>query len=274
MNIPFYKMHGIGNDFVVIDNSVNSISLNKRRVKALCDRRYGIGCDQLIVLSNPKNDLADVYVQFFNGNGDEAGACGNGSRCVIAWLYRKYHRTEFILQTNAGLLPAQVIDSQMVKVNMGQPRTKWRDIPLKHEADTLYLPLAGEPSAVSIGNPHVTFFVEDLSTVDPVFCGKVLEKDPLFVEGANISFVQMLDRQAMRVRVWERGSGLTLACGSGACASVVNAVRRGLADRHCQVKMDGGNLIIDWDAENNEVLMTGPTSFSYQGSFDLDHYPL
>ena len=150
----------------------------------------------------------------------------------------------------------------------------WRDIPLQRDVDSLYLPLSGEPAAVSMGNPHVTFFVEDLSTVDPVFCGQVLEKDPLFPEGANIGFVQMLDRQNMRVRVWERGAGLTLACGSGACASVVNAVRRGLADRYCEVRMDGGNLIVEWDEASNDVLMTGPVHFSFTGQFNLDHYPL
>lgn len=274
MNIPFYKMHGIGNDFVIIDNSVNNIELNERRIKTLCDRRYGIGCDQLIVLSKPKDSNSDVYVQFFNEGGDEAGACGNGSRCVAGWLHHKYQRKEFVLQTKVGLLPVEVIDEHTMKVNMGKPRVKWQEVPLAHDVDTLALPLAGAPSAVSMGNPHVTFFVEDLSTVDPVFSGKILEKDPLFSEGANIGFVQMLDRQSMRVRVWERGAGLTLACGSGACASVVNAVRRGFADRYCEVKMDGGNLIIEWDEETDNVLMTGAIHFSFTGQFQLDDYPL
>ena len=274
MDISFSKMHGIGNDFVIIDNSVNRIQLNNNRIAELCDRRYGIGCDQLIILSAPRDKKADVYVRFFNPGGDEAGACGNGSRCVTAWLHDKFQRKNFTLQTSAGLLPTEVIDAFTVKVNMGQPKMNWRDIPLQRDVDSLYLPLSGEPAAVPMGNPHVTFFVEDLSTVDPVFCGQVLEKDPLFPEGANIGFVQMLDRQNMRVRVWERGAGLTLACGSGACASVVNAVRRGLADRYCEVRMDGGNLIVEWDEASNDVLMTGPVHFSFTGQFNLDHYPL
>lgn len=274
MNIPFYKMHGIGNDFVIIDNCAKNISFTERRISALCDRRYGIGCDQLVVLSAARDESADIYVQFFNPDGSESGACGNASRCVAALLHEKLDKKNILLQTNAALLSTEIIDNKTVSVDMGVPGLKWQEVPLSQDVDTLHLPISGDPIAASMGNPHVTFFVDDLSTVDPVFCGQVLENDPLFPEKANIGFVQMLDRQSMRLRVWERGAGLTLACGSGACASVVNAVRRGLADRECLVKMDGGSLTIYWREKDDHVIMTGPAVLSFSGNFNQDTYPL
>ncbi|MBB2161399.1 diaminopimelate epimerase [Gluconacetobacter sacchari] len=274
MMIPFSKMHGLGNDFVVVDERVERHGLTPARIAALADRHRGIGCDQFVVLRPACQAGADVFVRFFNADGSESGACGNASRCVADLLWRGEGRRRSVLQTRAGLLPASVDgETGLVTVDMGPPALAWRDVPLAEPADTLHLPLAGDPAAASMGNPHVTFFLADLLDLDPVVAGPLLEHDPLFPERANIGFAQVLSRAAMRLRVWERGSGLTLACGSGACAAAVNAVRRGLVERTCRVEMDGGALSITWRDGDGHVLMTGPATTSFVGSFDPEIYP-
>ncbi|CAP56249.1 putative diaminopimelate epimerase [Gluconacetobacter diazotrophicus PA1 5] len=275
---PFHKMHGLGNDFVVVDERAERYGLTPARIAALADRHRGIGCDQFVVLQPATRDGADVLVRFFNADGTEAGACGNASRCVAALLWRQEGRRETVLQTRAGLLPARVDDAGVVTVDMGRPALDWRDVPLARAADTLHLPLAGDPAAASMGNPHATFFLDDMLDLDPVVAGPLLEHDPLFPERANIGFAHVRSRTELRLRVWERGSGLTLACGSGACAAVVNAVRRGLVERTCTVGMDGGALSVSWRAqddpgEGGHVLMTGPATVSFVGTFDPEGYP-
>ena len=272
----FTKMYGCGNDFVILDERTEPLGLTPARIAALANRRTGIGCDQLITLQHaPDGSNADLAVRFFNPDGSEAGACGNGTRCAAVLLYAETGRPHLIIQTIAGNLPAQVHSSSRVTVNMGQPRLEWPDIPLSEPADTLHLPLAegpvSDPAAVSMGNPHVTFFVADIAAIPVGQLGPVLESHSLFSERANIGFAEVQGPDRIRLRVWERGAGLTLACGSGACAAVVNAHRRGLVGRTAAVELDGGELAMEW-LPNNHVLMTGPVATAFTGEVDLSTY--
>lgn len=267
-------MHGLGNDFVVIDEREYPLNLTPTRIAALADRRRGIGCDQFVTLSPATITEALAFVRFFNPDGSEAGACGNASRCVASLLAAETGNTELTIQTRGGLLKAHVRPADeegraTVTVDMGRPRTDWQDIPLAQETDTLRLPLEGEPAALSMGNPHATFFVEDLAEAER---GPALEMDPLFPDRANIGFARIDAPDRMRLRVWERGAGFTLACGSGACAAAVNAARRGLAGRRMTVEVDGGEMLIAWEA-NDHVLMTGPAQLAFEGAVDLKAYP-
>ncbi|GBR72044.1 diaminopimelate epimerase [Gluconobacter kanchanaburiensis] len=256
MSLSFTKMHGLGNDFVVIDARDTDPALNAETIRGLCDRRFGIGCDQLVLLSAPTLEGADVRVRFFNPDGSEAGACGNASRCVVAFVGGTP-----TLQTAAGLLPTARNDA-LVTVDMGLPGLGWQDVPLARPCDTLTLPMHEDAAACSMGNPHATLF-GDAARAETL--GPDLECDPLFPERANIGFAQILSPTHMRLRVWERGAGLTLACGSGACAAVVNAVRRSLTERTCTVTMDGGDLQITW-RQDGHVLMTGPAVTVFHGT--------
>ncbi|MXV45315.1 diaminopimelate epimerase [Saccharibacter sp. 17.LH.SD] len=255
MNFAFTKMHGLGNDFIVIDGRTTDITLQDEHIRTLCDRHLGIGCDQLVLLTPPKHPEADVFVHFYNPDGSEAGACGNASRCVAQLL-----GNDPTLQTLNGLLPTKQ-EGELITVTMGRPRLSWQDIPLATACDTRHLPLY-DAAACSMGNPHATLFrsIEDATTLGPI-----LEHDSLFPERANIGFAEIISRRHMRLRVWERGAGLTLACGSGACAAVVNAVRRDLVDRHCTVTMEKGDLTILWREEDDLVLMTGPATAVFTG---------
>ena len=255
-------MHGAGNDFVIIDERAGAFDLD---VVALCDRRRGIGCDQLITLEAPRSAGADVFMRIRNPDGSEAGACGNATRCVAGLLGRR----RVVVETVAGLLPAEV-DGE-VTVDMGPARLGWREVPLAREMDTLHLELAGDPAAVSMGNPHVTFFVDDVAAVAIEAVGPGVERDALFPERVNVGFAQVLAPDRLRLRVWERGAGLTLACGSGACAALVNAARRGLTGRRASVVVDGGVLEIAW-REDGHVLMAGPAVTSYRGEFELESF--
>lgn len=273
MKTSFYKMHGLGNDFVIMDERASRLDLTPARIAALSDRQRGIGCDQFVVLRPACRDGADVFVRFFNADGTESGACGNASRCVAALIGDERGTMAPVLQTRAGLLPTRIAGDGVITVDMGPPALDWRDIPLVREVDTLYLPLWGDPAAASMGNPHATVFLDVGDTTDPRVRGPAMECDPLFPERANIGFAQVRARDDMRLRVWERGAGLTLACGSGACAAVVNAVRRGLVGRTCVVEMDGGVLSVTWRESDGHVLMSGPAVMSFEGTVALDTYP-
>ena len=274
MRVPFVKMHGCGNDFVVMDERAGGLGLTAARASAIADRHRGVGCDQFIVLE-PAGADADVFMRIRNPDGSEAGACGNATRCVVDLLATETHRSAYTVQTIAGLLDARVLDGR-VEVDMGAARVEWADIPLAAPADTLHLPIAAvgvaDAAAVSMGNPHATFFVDDLDALDLPIIGPALSRDAIFAEGANIGFAQILSPERIRLRVWERGAGLTLACGSGACATLVNAARRGLTGRRAQIVADGGVLEIEW-REDGHVLMTGPTVISFRGTIDLDGFP-
>ena len=268
MRVPFHKMHGAGNDFVVVDERQAPLGLTARRVAALADRRTGVGCDQFIALGQAAD--ADVAMRIFNPDGGEAGACGNATRCVADLLFKETGRSEQAIRTVAGILPSHRLPDGRVRVDMGRVRLGWQDIPLAHPADTLHLPLPGDPAAASMGNPHVTFFDEALDQAE--HRGPAVERDALFPERTNVGFVQVLAPDRLRLRVWERGAGLTLACGSGACAALVNASRRGLVGRRADVVVDGGVLHIAW-RDDDHVEMTGPVATAFHGSIDLDAYP-
>ncbi|MBW8270186.1 diaminopimelate epimerase [Caldovatus aquaticus] len=274
--LPFRKMHGLGNDFVVLDERAAPLGLTPARVAALADRRRGIGCDQLVSLE-PAGAGADVFLRIRNPDGSEAGACGNATRCVAALIAAETGRRRVVVRTLAGDLPAEVHPDGSVTVDMGPPRLGWQEVPLAEPMDTLRLPLAAGaaegPAACSMGNPHATFFVPDLDAVPVATLGPALERHPLFPERANIGFAQVLAPDRLRLVVWERGAGMTLACGSGACAALVNAHRRGLAGRRATVVLPGGELAIEWRAADGHVLMTGPVATAFTGQLDLAAYP-
>ncbi len=272
MDAPFLKMHGCGNDFVVLDSRVHALAVTPARAAAIAEQHRGVGCDQVIVLEPPP-DGADVFMRIRNPDGGEAGACGNATRCVASLLAAETGRRSFTIRTISGDLPAEVHADGTVTVDMGPARLDWRDVPLAGPADTLHLDLAegpvADPAACSMGNPHATFFVADLAAVPIAAIGPTLEHAAIFPERANIGFVEVLAPDRIRLRVWERGTGLTLACGSGACAALVNAARRGLAHRRAAVRVDGGEMVIEWRADGH-VLMTGPVATAFSGTIALE----
>jgi diaminopimelate epimerase len=273
----FLKMHGCGNDFVVFDERAGSLGLTVRRAAAIADRRTGVGCDQLIAIEPASSGSgADAFMRIRNPDGMEAGACGNATRCVAAFLAQEAGGREHVIRTIAGNLAAEALPDGRVRVDMGPARLDWPDIPLARPMDTLHLDLAqgplADPAAVSLGNPHATFFVDDLGGIPICELGPRLEHDPLFPQSVNIGMAQVQAPDRIRLRVWERGAGLTLACGSGACAALVNAHRRGLTGRCATLELDGGELEIEWRADGH-VLMTGPVATSFIGEIDLDAYP-
>jgi len=269
--IAFRKMHGLGNDFVVLDQRRDPWPIDAAAARALADRRTGIGCDQLLLLEPPRDAQAQLFLHILNPDGSEAEACGNGTRCVASLIAAETDRRVVLIETVAGLLRATVGDTGTVTVAMGEPRFGWRDIPLSREMDTLHAdlrrgPLA-DPVCTNIGNPHATFFVADAEAIDLAALGPELERDPLFPERANIGVATVRDRRTIRFRVWERGAGITRACGSGACAATVAAHRRGLVDARATVVLDGGTLEIAWPG-SGPVLMAGPATLSFEGVFD------
>jgi len=264
-------MHGAGNDFVVMDARGGALPLSPARIAALADRNTGIGCDQFITLEVASAGEADLFMRIHNNDGSEAGACGNATRCVAILLGAESGRDAFVIETVSGRLAA-VLGAGAVTVDMGEARLAWQEIPLSEEADTLALPIDGAPAAVSMGNPHATLFVADVAAAPVTLLGPELEHHPIFSERANIGFAQVLAPDRIGLRVWERGTGLTRACGSGACAALVNAHRRGLTGRRAVLELDGGELTIEWRPDGH-VLMTGPAVLAFQGSVDLATYP-
>jgi diaminopimelate epimerase len=259
-------MHGIGNDFVVVEGH-----FVPAQIRALSDRHTGIGFDQFIILSS--DATADAAMRIFNPDGTEAGACGNATRCVASLLTARTGRSTLAIRTQAGLLACETHSDGQVTVDMGPPGLAWHDIPLASPQDTLHLDLPGDPAAISMGNPHATVFVTDIAMADPEKDGPALEHHSLFPDRANIGFAQILAPGRIRLRVWERGAGLTRACGSGACAALVNAHRRGLAGRTATLVLDGGELQIAWREADGHVLMTGPAMTAFHGEVHLSSYP-
>lgn len=267
--IPFTKMHGLGNDFVVIDRRKGENALSAERMRAIGDRHRGIGFDQLVFIDPPKNGRADVAFRFHNQDGSEAGACGNGTRCAAAAVMAETGRDTLAIETIAGLLRAEKRGGGLYAVDMGEARTDWRDIPLARECDTLALPVAigplDRPAAVGMGNPHCVFFVDDAEAVDLEKLGPEIERHPLFPERTNVEVASITGKDKIRLRVWERGVGITLACGSGACAAGVAAARRGLAGRSVEIAVDGGGVLSAEWLENGHVVLTGPIAVSFKG---------
>jgi diaminopimelate epimerase len=271
--IGFLKMHGLGNDFVVLDGRGAAIALDAGGARALADRRTGIGCDQVILLEPPRHPAAQVLMRIRNPDGSEAEACGNATRCVADLLCRETGEGRVRIETVAGLLTAEAMPDGRVAVDMGPARLGWEEIPLARAMATDRVELALGPLALpvctNIGNPHATFFVDDADAIDLAALAPVLEHDPLFPERANIGVAAVRDRRNIRLRVWERGAGITRACGSGACAAVVAAHRLGLAERQAVVELDGGTLDIAW-CQDGHVIMTGPVALSFEGAFDAN----
>jgi diaminopimelate epimerase len=268
---PFIKMHGLGNDFVVVDARHQPFPLTDALAKAIADRREGVGCDQLLILEPPTNGSADVFMRIRNHDGGEVGACGNGTRCVAALVMGELGREAIVIETAAGLLKAKAAGDHRVTVDMGAAGLDWRDIPLSEERDTLHLeigsgPLA-DPVGVNMGNPHAVFFVDDVEGLPMEELGPPLEHHALFPERANIGAAQVIGPDKLRLRVWERGAGLTRACGTGACAAAVAAARRGLTGRKVEVVLDGGTLTLNW-REDGHVEMTGPVATAFHGELN------
>ena len=275
-NTPFLKMHGLGNDFVVLDARTAALDLTPERRRVIADRRLGVGCDQLIVLEPPTEREADVFMRIYNPDGGEAGACGNATRCVASVVMDERKTDQVTVQTISGLLESQKtgVGSNglpVISVDMGLARLDWREVPVREACDTNHMPVGigplQDPVGTNMGNPHATFFVEDAAAIPLGELGPKLEHDRFFPERANIGVAQLLDEGRLRLRVWERGAGITLACGSGACAAVVAASRRGLVPRKADVVLEGGTLTIEW-LRDDHVMMTGGIALAFKGELD------
>jgi diaminopimelate epimerase len=275
-NTPFLKMHGLGNDFVVLDARAAALDLTPERRRVIADRRLGVGCDQLIVLEPPTEREADVFMRIYNPDGGEAQACGNATRCVASVVMDERKTDQVTVQTVAGLLESQKtgVGSNglpVISVDMGLARLDWREIPVREACDTNHMPVGvgplQDPVGTNMGNPHATFFVDDAAAIPLGELGPKLEHDRFFPERVNVGVAQLLGDGRLRLRVWERGAGITLACGSGACAAVVAASRRGLVPRRADVVLEGGTLTIEW-LRDDHVLMTGGIAVAFKGELD------
>lgn len=260
--IQFEKMHGLGNDFVVIDARSRPDGLSPELVIAIADRHRGVGFDQLAVISQGD---ADAHLVFYNSDGSTSAACGNATRCIARKLMDESGKDQLVLTTERGTLHAREAGDGLVSVNMGHPQLNWDEVPLAAEMDTLELPMDGAPTATGMGNPHCTFFVDDAEEVDLAKLGPGYEHHPLYPERTNVQFASLIGPDHLRMRVWERGVGVTLASGSSSCATAVAAARRGLTGRKVRIDLDGGTLWIDW-AEDG-VWMTGATMTVFKGVF-------
>lgn len=265
--LPFMKMHGAGNDFVVIDQRGRGAVMTAGLARALGDRNRGVGFDQLAEITD--GDSADFNLVFWNSDGSQAEACGNATRCVADHVMREMGVDEVRLTTARGILVARRLANGNVSVNMGQPQLNWHEVPLSREVDTLHLPLPGDPVAVGMGNPHCVRFVADAEAVELSSVGPGHEHDPLFPQRTNVEFAALIGSDHLRMRVWERGAGITLACGSGACATAVAAHLRGLTGRRVQLEADGGMLEVDW--RDDGVWLTGPVERVFDGVLSPDY---
>lgn len=259
--LPFMKMHGAGNDFVVIDSRGRGPVMTAALARALGDRNRGVGFDQLAEITDA--DGADFGLVFWNSDGSQAGACGNATRCVSDYVMQGLGVDKVALVTARGDLRAERAADGRVWVNMGAPQLTWSTIPLAREVDHLHLPLPGDPVGVGMGNPHCVHFVADAETVDLAGIGPTIEHDPLFPQRTNVEFASLISPCRMRMRVWERGTGITLACGSGACATAVAAHLRGMIGPRVALEVDGGTLEVDW--RDDGVWLTGPVARVFDG---------
>lgn len=262
VGLPFCKMHGLGNDFVIVDARTAPDLITEDTSRAIGHRSFGVGFDQLVVLR--PSDVADLDVEFWNSDGSRANACGNASRCIGRIIMEETGKTEATFRTGHSLLTATSAPDGQISVNMGQPQLQWDQVPLAREVDDLMnLPIDGAPGAAGMGNPHLVFVVEDAESIELEQIGPGLEHHELYPERTNVEFIHIIDRTTLRMRVWERGGMITLACGSGACAAAVVAHLKGLTERKVTVKLDGGDLTIDWREDG--IWMTGPTTHVFDG---------
>lgn len=259
------KMHGLGNDFVVLDGRASDLAVTPALAVALADRRRGIGCDQLALIENGHQN---THLRFWNADGSVSAACGNATRCIARYLMDDTNTDHLTITTERGQLEARDAGGGLTSVNMGLPQLDWEQIPLSEDVDTLKLPIEGEPVATGMGNPHCTFFVDDAEAIALEIFGPKFEIHPLFPQRTNVQVASLLSPDCLRVRVWERGTGLTLASGSSSCAVAVAAARRGLTGRCVDIVLDGGRLSIDW--RDDGVWMTGPTQHVCNGVLTSD----
>jgi diaminopimelate epimerase len=263
MRRHFHKMHGLGNDFVIVDARTEPFDVTPQLARAIADRRTGVGCDQLIVLE--PSDRADLRMRNWNSDGSEVESCGNATRCVIQLT------GVATIDSNGGLLTGESLDAE-VEVSLGEPRFDWQDVPLAYPMDTASVPMGWDllehPQALSVGNPHVVFFVDDLDSIPIEHLGPTIEEDAAFPERINVNVAQVMD-DGIRLRTWERGAGLTLACGTGACATAVAAIRSKRCSSPVRVTMPGGTLTISW-APGEPVRMRGSATHVFEGELDLE----
>ncbi|WP_420587241.1 diaminopimelate epimerase [Ruegeria sp.] len=259
--LPFMKMHGLGNDFVIVDARARSVEISPALAQGIAHRQFGVGFDQLAVIENGDSD---AHLVFYNADGSTSAACGNATRCIARFLMEETGKTDLTLTTGRGTLYARDAGDGLTSVNMGQPQLNWDEIPLAEEVDTLELPIEGAPTATGMGNPHCTFFVEDAEAIPLTEFGARYEYHPLYPERTNVQVAQVIGPDHIRMRVWERGVGITLASGSSSCATALAAARRGLTGRKVQIDLDGGTIWIDWREDG--VWMTGPTCHVFSGT--------
>lgn len=269
----FLKMHGLGNDFVVFDARDAALALTPEQIRKVADRHFGVGCDTVVVI-RPGGAAADATVQFYNADGAESESCGNATRCIARLLLDERGLARVRISTKGGLLTCSDAGKGLVTLDMGAPRLDWNQVPLASAVDTASFPLdvggaTVTAAAVSVGNPHCVLFVPDAEAAPLTTLGPRIENLPFFPNRVNVEFAQVLDSATIRMRVWERGVGVTLACGTGACATAVAAIRRGLTGRKVKVVLDGGPLFIEWREEDGHVLMTGPAAMPFRGRLDL-----
>ena len=273
MALNFRKMHGLGNDFIILDARVSDIALSTEEIRFLCNRQRGIGADQLVIMELSKGFQETTFLQMYNADGSSLKACGNVTRCVADLLMNEEGMEVAVIETISGLLNCRRTAEGLITVEMGRPKLNWEEVPLSKKVDTAHLPLMSEavsdPIAVNMGNTHCVFFVDSLEDISVEREGKRFETDPLFPDRANIEFVEVLAPNHVRMRVWERGAGVTQACGSGACGVVVAAILRGLTERKVTVTLDGGDLEIEWAKDKAQVFMTGPVAYVFEGSIEL-----
>lgn len=266
MKKPFIKMHGLGNDFVVLDSTKNQYNINKASIQLIANRKFGVGCDQVIEMKH--SDKEDIYMKIYNADGTEAEACGNAARCIAGLLFASSPKKAVSIETIAGVLKAESEENGLIKVDMGKPKFFWKDIPLSMNISEInFEELALKNGlAINIGNPHIVFFVKDLDAVDINRIGPLIENNSLFPEKVNVEICQLENRKKIKVLVWERGAGNTLACGSGACAALVAAYKNSLSEPQAEIVLDGGSLNIRWNIGSDEhVIMSGPIAVSFLG---------
>jgi len=274
MKNTFVKMHGLGNDFVIFDGRKEKLEIPAKKIMAMGDRRRGVGFDQMVIIDSPKSTGTDAFLRIYNADGTEVGACGNATRCIGRLLMQDLNKEEVILETKAAKLTATARKDK-ISVDMGFVYVEWKDIPLSQEEDTLSLSVTEgvlkHPVAVNVGNPHAVFFLQhkELEDVPLEKLGPKVENHILFPEKVNVEIAHVENAARIRMRVWERGVGITEACGTGACAVAVAGVRRGLTHRKVTVVLDGGELDIEWRDSDNHVIMTGPVSEVYRGEIEL-----
>ena len=263
-NISFIKMHGLGNDFLIIDSRDKSINLSVHAIRKLGDRNFGVGFDQLGIIQN--SEVSDAHLTFFNSDGSISATCGNATRCIANFLMQETKKDELDLSTDHLSLKAKRETDGSISVNMGLPDIRWQKIPLLEELDTLFLPIPGQPTATSMGNPHCSFFVDNLDQVKIEAEGAKIENHPLFPQKTNVQFVSVVSQDRLRVRVWERGVGVTKASGSSACAVVAASVRRKITGNQVHVDLDGGTLVVNY--KDDGIWMNGPTMHVFDGQLN------